>query len=511
MQNNPIIWADYPDPDVIRVDDTYYMASTTMHFMPGCVILRSYDLVNWEVATYVYDALEDTPRQRLEGLNHIYGKGMWAPTLRYYKGTFYVCFVANDTQKTYLYTTKDISGPWEKKTMEGFYHDCSILFDEDDRIYLVHGNTEIQLIELKSDLSGPKPDGLNRIIIVDKEPRYLGYEGAHFYKINGKYYIFLIHMLKSTGRRTQACYVADSLEGEFIGGEVFNDDMDYHNSGVAQGGIVDTPDGKWYSILFQDHGAVGRIPVIIPLRFENGIPVYEKKAPKFIELPSTRPGYIYTPLVGDDNFIYEPGEDGKVRLREFWQWNHIPDSALWSVTESPGSYRIKSGKLSPNLVYAVNTLTQRTMGPACEAQVTIDGSQLNNGDYAGLSLLISTYGLIALTKEEDQYYLVMLGRNAYDNNMMGKNEIDSKVPKEYERIPVDNHKITIKAHANYMDNIDECQFYYLSDGQWHKLGVTYPMTYKLDMFVGSRFGLFLYSTETIGGLADFSDFQYRVL
>ena len=87
---NPITRQDYPDPDVIRVNDTYYMVSTTMHFMPGGVILRSYDLVNWEIVTYLYDNLESTPEQRLEKGN-IYGKGMWAASIRYHKDTFYVC------------------------------------------------------------------------------------------------------------------------------------------------------------------------------------------------------------------------------------------------------------------------------------------------------------------------------------------------------------------------------------------------------------------------------------
>lgn len=101
---NPITRLDYPDPDVIRVDNTYYMVSTTMHFMPGCEILRSYDLVNWEHASYVYDVLDSTPGQKIEGEENIYGQGMWAASLRYHKGIFYVCFVANDTGKTYIYS-----------------------------------------------------------------------------------------------------------------------------------------------------------------------------------------------------------------------------------------------------------------------------------------------------------------------------------------------------------------------------------------------------------------------
>ena len=512
MKNNPIIWADYPDPDVIRVEDTYYMVSTTMHFMPGCVILRSYDLIHWEVAVHVYDVLDATPEQRLDGEKHIYSKGMWAASLRYHKGKFYVCFVANDTHKTYLYTADDIKGPWAKQNIEGFYHDSSLLFDDDGRIYIIYGNNEIYLTELKEDLSGPKPGGLHRLIVKEKQEFYLGYEGAHLYKINGKYYVFFIHITKASGgRRTQACFVADSLEGEFVGGDVFNDDMGYHNSGVAQGGIVDTPDGKWYAMLFQDHGAVGRIPVLVPMHFENDLPVFAKTAPHYIEIPSTRPGYKYKPLVGDDDFIYEPDENGQVHLKDFWQWNHTPDPDLWSVTDKSGTYRIKSGKIRSNVVYAVNTLTQRAMGPASEAVVTLDGSGLKNGDYAGLCFLISTYALIALTKENDKYYLVMLSRDAYDKNILGRNEIDTKAGKEYARIPVEGSCVTLKAFGNFVDNTDECEFYYQEGNEWSKLGITYKMAYKLDMFVGCRFGLFLYSTKEIGGIAEFSKFRYNIL
>lgn len=510
MNNNPIIWADYPDVDVIRVEDTYYMVSTTMHFMPGCVILRSYDLINWEVATHVYAALDDTPGQKLEGENHIYGKGMWAASLRYHKGKFYVCFVANDTHKTYLFTASDINGPWKKQIVEGFYHDCSLLFDDDERVYIIYGNTQIYLTELKSDLSGPKPGGLNKMIIEDTEPHYLGYEGSHLYKINGKYYVFFIHMPKDKGRRTEACFVADSLDGEFVGKEVFDDDMGYHNSGVAQGGIVDTPDGKWYSILFQDHGAVGRIPVIIPLHFENDFPVFDEKAPEHIELASTRPGYQYKPLVGDDEFIYEPDENGKVQLKDFWQWNHIPDDALWSVTEKPGTYRIHSGKIASNLNHAVNTLTQRSMGPKCEATVTLDGSELKDGDYAGLCFLISTYGFIGLEKEAGQNYLVMSARVDEEKSIFG-NLVDSKPAHEYEKLPVTSDKVTLKACGNFVDGKDECEFYYKDGEEWKKLGITHNLIWKMDQFVGCRFGLFMYSTKEIGGTAEFSEFKYKVL
>ena len=159
------------------------MVSTTMHFMPGCEILRSYDLIHWEHATFVYHYLDHTPAQKLDGKQNIYGKGMWAASLRYYKGIFYICFVANDTHKTYLYRCESINGLWKKSTINGFYHDASLLFDDDDSVYIVYGNTDIHLLQLKSDLSGPLEGGINRVIVTEKDNLYLGYEGSHFYKI----------------------------------------------------------------------------------------------------------------------------------------------------------------------------------------------------------------------------------------------------------------------------------------------------------------------------------------
>ena len=116
-----IIPADFPDLDIIRVEDTYYMVSTTMHFMPGCVILRSYNLVDWEHAAYVYEELEATPSETLSDNKGAYGKGMWAASLRYHQGKFYVSFVANDLHKTFLFTADKIEGPYFLMMMDEFF------------------------------------------------------------------------------------------------------------------------------------------------------------------------------------------------------------------------------------------------------------------------------------------------------------------------------------------------------------------------------------------------------
>ena len=131
---NPVIYADYPDPDVVRVGDAYYMSSTSMHMFPGCQILRSYDLMHWEHCAYVYDALGETARQRMEGDDpsqpgHIYGKGMWASSLKHDGQQFHVVFTSNDTGHSYHYTAERAEGPWARQPLSGFWYDPGLLFD----------------------------------------------------------------------------------------------------------------------------------------------------------------------------------------------------------------------------------------------------------------------------------------------------------------------------------------------------------------------------------------------
>ncbi|MCM1568210.1 MAG: family 43 glycosylhydrolase [Roseburia sp.] len=563
---NPLTGTDCPDPDVIRVEDTYYMVNTTMHFMPGCELLRSYDLIHWEHAAYVYDTLDSTPGQRLEGEKNIYGKGMWAASLRYHKGCFYICFVANDTQKTYLYTSRSVEGPWEKHNIEGFYHDASLLFDEDERVYIAYGNREIHITELKPDLSGPLEGGLDRIAVRDTDTTCLGYEGTHFYKINGKYYLFFIHSLEERWFRTESCFVADSLTGEFTGGDVVTDDRGYCNQGVAQGAIVDTPEGKWYAILFQDSGAVGRIPILLPVEWRDDFPVFGRdgKVPEFFPVSSTRPGYVYTPLMQSDDF--------KTPLKSCWQFNHEPDWSFVIQDTARGSIRIVTDKLCRNLAQAKNTLTQRMLYPGCAAEVTVDYQGLQEGDYAGLCVLQGCYGMIAVTRRQGGYYLVMKSRPIDDEDLGTMPEDQSEgvewalaaLPEAAEgafETESYGYSLRLRIEADFTMKKDEARFFYCTEqtarekedgntedgntedsdredssresgnreggnredsnkkacglekenqGEWRQLGITHKMAFKMDHFTGARFGLFVYSTKHPGGSVEFSDFRYEV-
>ncbi|MDD6401779.1 MAG: family 43 glycosylhydrolase [Lachnospiraceae bacterium] len=510
---NPITKMDYSDPDVIRVDDTYYMVTTTMHFMPGCEILRSYDLVNWEHATYVYDTLDSTTNQCLEEDKNIYGKGMWAASLRYNQGKYYVCFVANDTGKTYLYTSKSIYGTWKKQTIEGFYHDCSLLFDG-DRTFIAYGNKEIYITELNKDLTKPLEGGLHRLAVCDEGNNMLGYEGCHFYKINEKYYLFFIHSLSTKWRRVEACFVADSIDGEFVGGDVLDVDMGYCQSGVAQGGIVDTPEGKWFAILFQDRGAVGRIPVLVPVTWKNDFPVFQSEGLLWgdFEIEKLREDYEYESLTTSDDFIVNTKlskEDSKRIYGSFgfksqWQFNHEPDMKLIYHDKENGSFSVTTDKLCTNLTMAKNILTQRMIYPGCSGEVTVDFSKLNNGDYAGLCAFQGDYAFIGVKKENDKNYLVMM---SYVSDRNSDKEPDY-IGQEIEKIELEGNEVTLKLNVDFTNMKDEASFYYKKKYWWEFFGKKHKLSFKLDHFTGCRFGLFVYSTKTTGGSATFKSFNY---
>ena len=509
-KTNPIIKADFPDPCVIRVEDTYYMLSTTMHFRPGAVILRSYDLQNWEIAGHIFDNLDNSPEERMLGERTAYGKGMWGGSLRYHKGKFYACFSAMETDKTYIFVTENIEGPWEKKILSEYRHHPSLLFDEDGRVYMASGFKQVLLRELEPDCSGYKEGAPERVLIKEiEEEVYLGYEGTHIQKINGRYYLFVIYWPKSEpARRTQMCFMADSLEDEFVGFEILRDDMGYFNQGVAQGGLIDTPNGKWYAILYQDRGACGRMPVLVPAGWDGEKPVLGRngKVPEKLEVTSSRPYYQYEPLYTSDTFVYEETGTGKPVLRPQWEWNHIPNDELWGIEAGGGLY-IETGKVSTNVVHAVNTLTQRMMWPECAAEVTVDGSHMKNGDVAGLCAFQGCYGLIGITKEYGSFYLVVINRQLQDTSV---NDLaaDYMPGTLVEKVKLPEGTVRIRINANFEGFQDEVEFFYQNKNRWKRIGGTHKLFFKMDHYMGCRFGLFNYATREKGGRAVFKDFRY---
>ena len=496
---NPLIWSDIPDLDIIRVADTYYMTSTTMYFTPGCPIMKSKDLVNWETIGYVYDILDDNDHMTLQNGKHDYGRGSWASCIRYHNGTFYVIFSAINTGKTYIFKTTDIeAGQWEKHCLDSVYHDMSLLFDDDGRVYMVYGAGTIKVVELTADATKIKPGGLDKVIIqnADISGGNSLAEGAHIYKKDGLYYITMIVWPHTgTRRRIQVCYRADAIDGIYEGRVVLDDDMGFNNAGVAQGGVVDTPNGDWYALLFQDHGAVGRIPILVPVKWKDGWPVFgvDGKIPAEMPLPAK---------IDETACIATSDEFDKNALPLQWQWNHNPDNAHWSLTARPGWLRLVTGSISRCLSDARNTLTQRTFGPVCTGSVLVDISNMKNGDFAGLAALQDQYGYVGVKMADGKKCVIMATAPDVPEYKTGIPEIEA------ECVPLDADKLYLKVHFDFTDAIDEAYFYYsLCGNDWVKIGHKLKMSYRLTHFTGYRFALFNFATEATGGHVDFDWFR----
>lgn len=494
--SNPIVWADVPDPCVIRVGSAFYMVSTSMHSMPGCPILKSVNLRDWELIGYVYDTLEDNEAHRLQDGRGIYGKGSWAACLRQHGGWFHVCFSSNDMDRFYMYRTRDIErGPWERHVMPGLLHDPSLLFD-DGRVYVIHGNGDIRITELTADATARLPGGVDRLLLAtETEGIGLRCEGCHAFQRNGFYYLFFIEWPRTGNRRRrQLVYRSQRLLGPYERRELLDDDLGYRNNGVAQGGIVDDGLGGWHAVLFQDHGAVGRVPCVVPVTWEDDWPVFGVDAKAPLSYATGLPASAPQPLAASDEFDY-----GSDRLGLFWQWNHNPDPRLWSVTERPGYLRLRTGMLASSVEYARNTLTQRTEGPACSASVLLDAAGLLPGDRAGLAALSSQFGLIGLRAEADGKRSVVMAVKGEDGGELVR-----------ESRPYAKDCIFLRLDCRFEEGEDIAEFFYSEDGAaWERLGPPLEMAYTLHHFMGYRFGLFCYATEHAGGFADLDYFRYR--
>lgn len=488
---NPIIFADVPDMAMIRVGNTYYMSSTTMHMSPGVPIMKSKDLVNWEMIGYAYDTLASINELNLTNGKSTYGRGSWASSLRLHNGTYYLTTFAQTTGKTHIYTTKNIEkGPWKAISFRPSYHDHTLFFDDDGRTYLIYGSGKLKLVELNADASGVKEGSTEQVIIENASTPSgtnggLPAEGSQLFKVNGKYYLFNISWPRG-GMRTVVIHRADKITGPWEG------KVGLQDLGVAQGGLIDTPDGKWYSYLFRDFGGVGRIPYLVPVKWEDGWPVLGEngKVPEKLDLPANKS--LIPGIVASDEFTRKKGDSA---LPLVWQWNHNPDNSLWSVAERKGFLRLKTGRIDSSFLLVRNTLTQRTIGPVCSGITSLDISKMKEGDFAGLSLLQKNFGLVGVSIENGEKSIIM-----YDAS--------SGKPVEVQKVSLKQNTIFLKAECDFKNRADTGYFFYSLDGKvWQSIGRSIKMPYTIPHFMGYRFGLFNYATKNRGGYADFDFFR----
>lgn len=487
---NPIIHADVPDLSMIRVGKIYYMASTTMHMNPGLPIMKSTDLVNWKIVSYAYDTLDTSDALALNNGKVDYGRGSWASSLRYHKGTYYATTFSGTTGQTYIFSAKDIEkGPWKRISFKPSLHDHSLFFEDDGKVYMVYGAGKITLVELNDDLSGIKKDTKPKIIIENASLPAganinLQSEGSQLFKIDGKYYIFNITWPRN-GMRTVVVHRSDNLMGPYEG------KIGLQDLGVAQGGLISTPEGNWFAYLFRDYGAVGRIPYFVPVKWEQGWPILgvNGKVPETLNLPVSKgliPG-----VVASDEFNRKKGDP---LLPLVWQWNHNPDHQNWSVTKRPGFLRITTSRIDTAVLHAKNTLTQRTIGPLSSGTIAMDISNMKAGDVAGLMLLQKNFGWVGVKDVDGKKTIAMV--TAQNGTIVG------------EDIPSEIKTIYLKAKCDFTNRNDKGYFFYSLDGKtWKPIGKALQMSYTLPHFMGYRFGLFNYATAIAGGYVDFDYFR----
>ena len=504
MIDNPMLWADVPDPDIIRVGDTFYLVSTTMHLMPGAPIMKSKDLKNWETVGYIFDKLTDSPKYDLsptEGT--VYGRGQWATSLKYHKGKFYALLAPNEAGSmgdTYIFTADKAEGPWKIVSRMRHFHDCSLFFDDDDRVYVVYGTGE--MMELKKDLSDVI-EGTHRHIFKREADETGLLEGSRMIKHNGKYYLMMISHVYAPGRhRREVCYRADNIQGPYEKATILESDFGGF-SYEAQGTIVDTEDGDWYGIIFQDRAGVGRVLTVMPCRWIDGWPMLgdeEGKVPARVR--PLKSGQPETSIVKADDF-------GSEKLGLHWQWNHNPVDKAWSLTERPGYLRLKTSRVVPNLYLAPNTLTQRMEGPKCTGAIMMDLSKMKDGDCAGLAAFNSDSGVLTIKKKGKKLFLEMSEQKVSLSDREKK--VENVEEKVVESVELKQNKIWLKIDANFIPRTDMATFYYSLDGQdWKKIGNDYRMSFDWRrFFMGQKFGIFNYSTKKVGGYVDVDEFAYN--
>ena len=534
---NPMLWADVPDPDVIRVGDTFYLVSTTMHLMPGAPVMASKDLKNWETVGYIFDRLTDSPKYDLsfslpldqqegkQGVGTAYGRGQWATSLKYHDGKFWALLAPNESGPmgdTYIFTAPKAEGPWTIHSRLRHFHDATLFFDDDGTPYVFFGTGE--MCQLTRDLKGVVEGSLRHYFQREEDERGL-LEGTRVIKHNGTYYALLISHVYAPGRhRREVCYRTKDLKGTWEKNVVLESDFGGFGY-LAQGTIVDTKEGDWYGIMFQDRGGVGRVLTISPVRWIDGWPQLGDENGKVPEtMRPYKSGQPETHIVCSDDFSGEETASANsnlssstTQLKKCWQWNHNPVDAAWSLTERPGFLRLKTSRVVPNLYLAPNTLTQRMEGPTCSATILMDYSHMKDGDRAGFAAFNSETGALTIRKDGKKVVLEMSESSVQlTEREKAVTKVDEKAVESVNLNPK-NNKLWLRIDGDFRPGErggrDAANFFYSLDGDhWTKIGTTdYRMRFDWRrFFMGSKFAIFNYATKKAGGYVDVDSFEFKV-
>jgi len=479
---NPVIGADFPDLDVIRVGDTYYMISTTMFVFPGVTVLKSHDLVNWEYCSNAVPRFDFHPFYNLDGGNR-YAHGQWATSLKYNNGKFYLLFLTLD-EGGFICSATKAEGPWEIKKLPKAFHDPGLFFDDDGKIYVAFGYGRISITELDQNFAPKSKDSL-----VFKGNLRGGLEGAHVYKLNGYYYLYCTY---GGGDGFQVALRSKNIYGPYEQKIVIKETTRGVNFGIHQGALIQTQTGEWWTILFVDSGPFGRFPSLQPVNWVDDWPIAGVDGKAVIKYKKPNVGKVYPikDLPTSDEF-------DKTTLGMQWGWNHNPDPTNWSLTQRRGYLRLTTGKVVSNLREARNTLTQRpfinydqNLPTTGVTKIEID--KMKDGDIAGLAVFQDPYAYIAVKQENGKKQLIMVnnGETVASDPMNGK---------------------TIYLRTIASNSTRKATFEYSFDNKkFTPLGNELAMKFSLKIFTGNKFCLFNYATKETGGYVDFDWFRTEI-
>ncbi|MBC7667865.1 MAG: glycoside hydrolase 43 family protein [Gemmatimonadaceae bacterium] len=476
---NPPLNADYPDPDIIRVGEDFYFASTTFVNAPGLTILHSKDLVNWDIIGHVMPRLEGNPKYDLSGGGD-YRHGVFAPSLRHHNGRFYIA-VTPVGHNTRVYSATDIRGPWRVHELDREAFDPGLFFDTDGKAFIVTSvgsDGTVRLLSLNAGLTA---------VTAEQTVHYIqGAEGSKLIRRGAWYYLFnaIPRRLFLTVSR------ARSLAGPWETRDQIDD-----TTGGHQGALVDLPDGGWYGFVMRDAGAIGRVTNISPVFWQDDWPVWGTPA-----APGRVPDRAPKPIPGRP-FVEPPSSDdftGRSLGRQ-WQWNHNPQDSRWSLGERPGFLRLKT-TTSPDFWAARNTLVQKGQGPRSRGVVKLDVRALAPGDVCGFGAFGKFSNQLVVTGAGN-------GQGALSARVVESTEAGAKTTPLSEARPIPLRDLWLSVDMDF--TTDKAALAYSLDGRaWTEMPGDFPLAFawRTGTFQGEQFSLFCFNPSGGEGRMDIDSF-----
>lgn len=489
---NPVIFADYSDPDVIRVGSDFYMVSSSFNCMPGIPVLHSKDLVNWTIVNHVFERL---PLEKFD--LPVHGRGTWAPSIRFHNGMYYVYFCTPD-DGLFMATAADPRGKWELYHSEHVaqWEDPCPLWDDDGKAYLVRGKVCGHALYIH-EMSTNGKKLLDNGTLVYRDTINPTIEGPKFLKKDGYYYILAPAGGVPTGWQT--VLRSKNIYGPYEAKKVLHQGNTNIN-GPHQGALIDLESGEWWFMHFQSRDAWGRIIHMQPVTWKDGWPLMGVdinndgigEPVEWYRKPDVGQRYPVSLPQTSDEF-----SSGELGLQ--WQWHANPKKEWYSLSQNPGNirlYAVKNFTQQGNLWYVPNLLLQKFPSPAFTATAKIDFTSDLEREKCGLVIMGTEWAYISIVSEKNQKF-VRVNNGAF-------NKCDD-ITRETGSATVQGNSCFLRVVVNDKGN---CRFGFSTDNKiFTELGETF--TVKPGLWIGAKVGVFCINPniEESRGYADVDWFR----